>query len=163
MSACGARLVALILGFMVTSVAHSQGPPQPFSNLRATPNPAAAGTVVSARLFFTYECLAGHPPTVEVQGSVVTMRQDYSASACGIVPPAPTDFDQPLGTFGPGEYTLVYAATRGNFVYPPLTTQFTILSGSSAAAVPATSVMGNLVLALMSLGVAWVAVSGRFR
>lgn len=113
---------------------------------------------MSARMHYTYVCLAPHPHTVEVQGSVVIMRQDWFGSGCGIVPPGPVDFDTPLGTFPPGQYTLVYAATFGNFVYAPLTTQFAVLGGQSAAAVPAASTFANLALALLTLGVALLAV-----
>lgn len=125
-----------------------------FSALSVLPNPAFAGQALQARSTFNL-CLRRENITstqVSLSGSVVTLRLQMQAGTdpCDIgVPPPAMPINLPIGSFPPGNYTLVQQPISSNpaIVYPALSTSFSV--GQAPVAVPSTSLMGNFALALV--------------
>ncbi|MEO7432484.1 MAG: hypothetical protein ABIR62_10710 [Dokdonella sp.] len=120
----------------IASIAHAGGS-QILSNLRVTPNPAAAGQAVT--LEATARCARGPTESIiDVEQQVVTVRLVFVDCPS---PPTPVPFALAIGTFAPGAYTLRFIAIAGEFdpplQYPPIDLPFVIQGVRPAIALPA--------------------------
>lgn len=122
------------------AAAHGRDFCGPLGNLRVLPNPARAGEPVVARLFSS-GCASFDPETfvVTVQDNVVTLTHVVD-EICGVPPPG-FDVDFALGSFLPGDYTLIYAPTSPiiGFTYVPQSAGFVVASPARIATVPIAS------------------------
>jgi hypothetical protein len=139
------RLLAAAALLIASPIAYGQALPLNCSPLVVEPNPTLAGTTVTA----TTTCTCFFPtesPVISRNGSEVVIS--YEASAiCGVPPPpAPIQFN--LGTFSPGEYTIVHApvAEWG----PSFETQ-EVLLGVQAHSIPSLGGVWTLAALLMAL------------
>jgi hypothetical protein len=143
-------LIAFALGCALLAAATT--PARAQSAVQVNPNPAPAGAPLRATLVgLNAFCNPVESATVERQGFVVTLRVSFEFGLCGTPPPG--DVVLPLGSFGAGDYTLVYQqVVQGGAPPPPLTTGFQVLPGPQT--VPATDryALLSLVALMLALG-----------
>ena len=143
------RILAFILLTFAGSLVHGQGVALNCTPLQVEPNPASSGQHVSASTtcscFFPIE-----DPVISRSANEVVIS--YEASAICGVPPPPATYEFNLGSFAPGEYTIIHApvAEWGD----PFETQ-EVLLGVDSYSVPTLGSTGTLVawLAVLAIGV----------
>ena len=139
-------MLALVL-LLANNVLVAQEPPMlnRCQDMAVSPNPATA--TQSLTLSMTCSCFAPLLNTRTIKIDADQVRLEYSASTI-CVPIFPPQFIEiPLGSFPPGDYTLIHAP-RDEFGNALPTDE--ILFGVSAIAVPAIS---PLMLVFLGLGV----------
>jgi hypothetical protein len=152
-------LLPLLLCSLFASAVEAMAVPPPYENLRVVDPTPASGEAVVARAFYTH-CVRGEEPIddqVTVAGNVVTLTVTLEGVICFSPPPPPEDLDYALGSFAPGEYTLVMQVESSipGIVFSPLTTQF-VVGPALHHSIPATSSPMILLLALaMMFAAAW--------
>lgn len=128
------------------------------SAVQVVPNPAPAGASLRATLVGLQPvCFAVNSFTVERNGATVTLRVQVGSGACGVPPPGYITL--PIGSYGPGNYTLVYEGTIDGQPQPVLTTAFQVLAGPRT--VPANRGEGLALLAFVLAAVGAAAVARR--
>jgi hypothetical protein len=131
------RMLFVVGLWLATPPLHAQS-----DALVVEPNPAPAGAAL--RLHFVdmnAYCSGFQSSRVERDGFTITLRADFTYGLCGTPPPG--DLMLPLGSYGPGRYTLIYrpfllgveqpGQTLGFEVYPTVTTVPTLGHGALAA------------------------------
>lgn len=130
-------LASWLLLMLVTGSVFAQPIPNPAITLRIAPSAPIAGDAVTLVIEFG-DCAVPTAGTesVSIAGNVVMFTHLVPFPVCGVPPPGP-QIGYPIGTFAPGNYTLLYAPTGDIPGSTWATTQFGFSVG--AASVPAMS------------------------
>jgi len=142
-------VASCLLLMLVTGSVFAQPIPNPAITLRIVPSTPIAGDAVTLLIEFG-DCAVPTPGTesVSITGNVVTFTHLVPFPVCGVPPPGP-QIGYPIGTFAPGNYTLVYAPSGNIPGSAWATAQFGFSVG--AAPVPAMSRAAGVWLLIAAL------------